>query len=379
LIIQPDLRPWFEVMSSGCTSRRILLIEDDAELSEAIRDIFVECGHTVVEATDGGEGLQRMREFKPDVVVLDLMMPRFDGWKFRVEQRRDPDLATTPLVVLSASNSPTAAAVDADLYLHKPIDATVLVEALEGVVNARERQRGAEKLAQTERLAAMGTLAAGLAHEINNPLQCLMLEIDTSKRAIANFPASPQRDTLVERLASASEAAERIREITSAVRLFAHPDNIQTGLLDIRSPIAAALRLAAPLIRHRATVRTALGELTLVTANEGALAQVFLNLLTNAAQAIKEGAPEHNEISVLVDLDAERVRITVTDTGVGIPPALLGRIFEPFFTTKPVGQGMGLGLSISHDIVRSFGGTIRASNATGGGTSICVSLPCVAD
>jgi C4-dicarboxylate-specific signal transduction histidine kinase len=161
--------------------------------------------------------------------------------------------------------------------------------------------------------------------------------------------------------------------------MFAHPNNIRSGLVDIRSPIAAALRLAVPVIRDRAKVRTALGELTLVTANEGALAQVFLNLLTNAAQAIKQGAPEHNEISVRVDLDAERVQITVTDTGVGIPPALLGRIFEPFFTTKPVGQGMGLGLSISHDIVRSFDGTIHAYNAPGGGTSICVSLPCVAD
>jgi C4-dicarboxylate-specific signal transduction histidine kinase len=379
LIIQADLRRWIDLMSSGSTSRRILLIEDDAELSEAIRDVFVECGHTVVEATDGGEGLQRMREFKPDVVVLDLMMPRFDGWKFRVEQRRDPALAATPLVVLSASNSPTAAAVDADLYLHKPIDATVLVEALEGIVNARERRQGAEKLAQTERLAAMGTLAAGLAHEINNPLQCLMLEIDTGKRTLATLPASPQRDSVTERLASAAEAAERICEITSAVRLFAHPDHIQTGLLDVRSPIEAALRLAAPVIRDRARVRKVLGELELVIANEGALAQVFLNLLTNAAQAIRQGAPQDNEISVLVDLVDARVRITVTDTGVGIPPALLGRIFEPFFTTKPVGQGMGLGLSISHDIVRSFEGTIDAYNAPGGGTSVCVSLPRVLD
>jgi C4-dicarboxylate-specific signal transduction histidine kinase len=363
------------VRSRPAATRRILLIEDDLELSDAIRDILVDNGHTVVAAADGSEGLRRMREFSPDVVVLDLMMPRFDGWQFRVEQRRDPALAATPLVVLSASNSPTAAAVDADLYLHKPIDATVLVDALDGVLNAREHQGAAARLAQTERLAAMGTLAAGLAHEINNPLQCLMLELDTGRRAVTTLPPSEARSLLAELITRASESAERIREITSAVRLFAHPDSIMTGLLDIRSPVEAALRIAAPAIRERATVKVDLGELTLVTANEGALAQVFLNLLTNAAQAIGDGAPEQNEISVAIDLVDDHVRITVTDTGSGIPPALLGRIFEPFFTTKPVGQGMGLGLSISHDIVRSFGGTIRAYNAPGGGTSVAVELP----
>jgi C4-dicarboxylate-specific signal transduction histidine kinase len=363
------------VKSRDGAARRILLIEDDIELSEAIRDVLVDCGHTVVAALDGGEGLRRMREFNPDVVVLDLMMPRFDGWQFRVEQRRDPAIAATPLVVLSASNNPTAIAVDADLYLHKPIDADVLVAALDGVLNAREKKGASAKLAQTERLAAIGTLAAGLAHEINNPLQILMLELETTRRAMLGFAPSTDRDLVNALISNAADAAERIREITAAVRLFAHPDSIQVGLLDIRSPISAALRLAAPMTRDRAKTRAELGELVLVRANEGALAQVFLNLLTNAAQAIGEGAVDSNEISVVVDMVDDRVRITVTDTGVGIPPALLGRVFEPFFTTKPIGQGMGLGLSISHDIVRSFGGTIDAYNAPGGGTSVSVALP----
>ena len=355
--------------------RRVLLIEDDAELSDALRDILVDCGHTVVAASDGGEGLRRMREFSPDVVLLDLMMPRFDGWRFRVEQRRDPALAATPLVVLSASNSPNAIAVDADLYLHKPIDARILVDALDGVLNACDKRGASANLAQTERLAAMGTLAAGLAHEINNPLQALMLELETSRRALREFVPSPERDHVATMISSAADAAERIREITSAVRLFAHPDSTRTGMLDIRSPIEAAVRLAAPVIRDRARTKLVLGELVLVIANEGALAQVFLNLLTNAAQAIPAGAVDDNEISVAVDVVDDQVRITVTDTGAGIPPALLGRIFEPFFTTKPVGQGMGLGLSISHDIIRTFGGTIQAYNAPSGGTSVCVSLP----
>jgi len=279
------------------------------------------------------------------------------------------------VIVLSASNSPAAAAVDAQLYLHKPSDARALLDALDGVLNAHEKERASASLAQTERLAAMGTLAAGLAHEINNPLQCLMLEIESGKRALAEMPTSEVQEQLVGQLARAWESAGRIRDITAAVRLFAHPNTISTGPLDIRSPIEAALRLAAALIRDRAHVRAELGELLLVDANEGALAQVFLNLLTNAAQSLRDGGSSQNEITVGVSPVDDRVRITVTDTGRGIPPALLGRIFEPFFTTKPVGQGMGLGLSISHDIVSRLGGTIRAYNAPGGGTTLCVELP----
>jgi CheY-like chemotaxis protein len=110
--------------------RHILLIEDDADLREALSDALEISGHTVVSAVDGDEGLRRMREHKPDVVVLDLMMPKLDGWQFRVAQRNDPNLAETPVVVMSASSSPTAAAVDADLYLRKPLDAKTVLQAI---------------------------------------------------------------------------------------------------------------------------------------------------------------------------------------------------------------------------------------------------------
>ena len=126
-------------------ARRILLVEDDADLREALRDALSDRGHTVVIAPPTARtACARCAQCRPDVVVLDLMMPKLDGWQFRVAQRSDPDRSPrTPIVVISASSSPTAAAVDADLYLRKPLDADTLLHAIDDVVNAHERRLAA--------------------------------------------------------------------------------------------------------------------------------------------------------------------------------------------------------------------------------------------
>ena len=178
-------------------------------------------------------------------------------------------------------------------------------------------------------------------------------------------------------LRSAREGAERIRGITSAIRVFTDPDAdaVSISPIDVRAPMRAALDVAMHAIRDRAALTTMLPDAAFVNANEGQLAQVFLNLLTNAAQAIPEGDPEHHEIRVAVIPDGDRVAIEVADTGVGIPAGLVGRVFEPFFTTKPVGEGTGLGLSISHNIITAFAGTIAVTSSIGRGSTFRVELP----
>jgi signal transduction histidine kinase len=362
----------------AATARRILLVEDDIDLCEALGETLEQHGHTVVSAADGEDGLRRMREFRPDVVVLDLMMPKVDGWQFRIAQRGDPALVATPIVVISASDSPAALAVDADLYLRKPLDGATLLNGIEGVLNAQQRRLESAKLAQTERLAALGTLAAGLAHEINNPLTYVLLELGQAVRMVPSLATDENRPVIaqVEKLMKdALEGAERIRGITAAIRTFSRPDDTRLRPVDIREPIDAAIKLAMSEIRRRAQLKTSYDDPFIVMANGGQLAQVFLNLLANAAQAIPEGHATDHEIRVEACISDDNVVVEISDTGAGIPAHLLGRVFEPFFSTKPVGQGTGLGLSISHNIISAFGGTIAVTSEVGRGSTFRVQLP----
>jgi signal transduction histidine kinase len=360
--------------------RRILVIEDDAELREAMQETLSLRGHEVMSASNGREALHRMRIVRPDLVILDLMLPVMDGWQFRAEIKRDPALADTPIVVISGSDSPTAAAVDADLYMTKPIDPRTLLHAIEDVLRGRERQLEPARIAQAERLAALGTLAAGMAHEINNPLTYVLLNLDCAMRALEVLADDDNRAKVdeVERLVqSALEGAERIRGITSGIRAFSRAeDDVRRVPLDARSVLDSALRMVMHEIRHRARLSKVYRDVPLILASEGRLGQVFLNLLTNAVQAIPEEDAGAQEIRVVTSTDGEgNAVIEISDSGCGIPTHLLGRIFEPFFTTKPIGHGTGLGLSISHGIIQSMGGEISVTSEVGTGSRFRVVIP----
>jgi signal transduction histidine kinase len=361
--------------------RRILLVEDDIDLREALGEALAESGHTVISAVDGSDGLRQMRACRPDVVVLDLMMPRLDGWQFRLAQRSDPMLAATPVVAISASNSATAAAIDADLYLKKPLDAKTLLHAIDDVINTNARRLEPAQLAQTERLAALGTLAAGLAHEINNPLTYVLLQLAQATRLLSTLMSDEDRARIgqLEGLVRGSmEGAERIRGIMTGIRAFSRSDDISMKPVDVRVPLDAALKLVMNEIRYRARLVKNYTDPPLVMANEGRLGQAFLNLIINAVQAISEGNAQEHEIRVSVGSDeAGDLVVELSDTGEGIPPHLLGRIFEPYFSTKPIGQGTGLGLSISHTIINSFQGQITAVSEVGRGTTFRIVLPAI--
>jgi C4-dicarboxylate-specific signal transduction histidine kinase len=359
-------------------ARRILLVEDDADLRDALEDSLGARGYAVVSAIDGDDGLRRMREIRPDVVVLDLMMARCDGWQFRVAQRRDPTLAAIPVVVISANGSAHAAAVDADLYVRKPFDPGQLADAIGHVLAERERRIAPVRIAQTERLAALGTLAAGLAHEINNPLTYVLLQLGQARRLVATrADALPELLGRVDALiADALEGAERIEGVTRAMRLFSQPPRDTTSLVDVRAALDAALRLVNTDLRRRARVVTSYEAPPLVRADETMLGQVFLNLLTNAVQAIPDGDADGNEVAVRAGADADgNLVVEVADSGPGVPAHLRTRVFEPFFSTKPFGQGTGLGLWISHNIVTGLGGSIAILGDAGRGATFRVVIP----
>ena len=359
--------------------RRILLIEDDAELREAMQETLALRGHDVVSSSNGRDALREMRLSRPDLVILDLMMPVMDGWQFRAELKRDPALADVPVVVISGNDSATAAAVDADLYMTKPIDPRALLHAIEDVLRGHERKLEPARVAQAERLAALGTLAAGMAHEINNPLTYVLLNLDCAMRALELMADVSNRDRVeqVEKLVqSALEGAERIRGITSGIRAFSRAEDVRRIPLDVRAVLDGALRMVMHEIRHRARLSKVYRDVPLVLASEGRLGQVFLNLLTNAVQAMPEEDASTHELRIATSTDGEgNAVIEIGDTGCGIPPHLVGRIFEPFFTTKPIGHGTGLGLSISHGIVQSLGGEITVTSQVDIGSSFRVVIP----
>jgi signal transduction histidine kinase len=353
---------------------RLLLVEDDAGIRSTLGELLTEEGLVVTTAANGHHALHELRTAAPpDVIVLDLMMPVMDGWEFRVEQRGDPALAEIPLVAMSADLSAKARAIAADGYVRKPIDFPGLLRLLRKVVEQAAQQR----FAVADRLAALATLAHGIAHEINNPLTYMLANLQVMADRLR---AEGRGGELAELVAETQEGAERIRRIVKQAQMVAPTTREpRVSIVDLRAALDEALALTRPLIDARAAViRDFEGDTDLigVRADQDQLQRLFVNLLRNAAQAIPEGHRIENWIRVSLRLlPSGRAAVEVSDTGEGISVEIRERVFQPFFTTRPVGQGTGLGLSICHGIVRALGGEIGFRGEDRRGTTFRVVLP----
>ena len=230
------------------------------------------------------------------------------------------------------------------------------------------------ELERTQRLASLGTLAAGVAHEVNNPLAYLLSSLD---HLSAELPLAVHgRVDLAEALRDAHEGAVRVRDVVRSLKAFSRPVPAAPEPVEVASEVEAALRLASVEIRHRARLLTELGPMPRVLASPHELGQVFLNLMVNAAQSIPEGNTTGNSVTVTAGTDPRGwAFVIVRDTGCGIAPEALGRVFEPFFTTKAPGTGTGLGLALAHGIVTAARGTIEVRSKPGEGSAFCVRLP----
>ncbi len=245
------------------------------------------------------------------------------------------------------------------------------------------RDVSAEKQAQTQlmisdRMASVGMLAAGVAHEINNPLAVVLANLGCAAQDVAGWEVDqPRPADLGPAIADAQEAAERVRHIVKDLKLFSRGEDDARGEVDVEQVLESSLRMAWNEIRHRAQLVRRYGRVRAVMGNESRLGQVFLNLIVNAAQAMPQGAANCNTLTVTTGFDAaeKRVWVEVADTGCGMPPDLLACLFTPFVTTKPRGVGTGLGLAICHRIVTSMGGLIHVTSAEGEGTTFRVALP----
>ena len=244
-----------------------------------------------------------------------------------------------------------------------------------------EAKRLQAQLALADRLAALGTLAAGVAHEINNPLTYVLIGIEAVFKELSrkpiDEPIGARMPLMLERLQGAIEGARRVRRIVSELRSLARVDEQDQRPVDICLVLDSAASMVEGQFRHRARlVREYREGLPAILGRQHRLGQVFLNLLLNAAQAVQDANLSERVVYLRADLDAGgRVVVEVEDSGPGIPSAELSKIFDPLFTSKPVVVGTGFGLWVSHTIVTSLGGEMTARSRVGEGTVFRVVLP----
>jgi len=231
-------------------------------------------------------------------------------------------------------------------------------------------------LAQSDRLSSMGMLAAGVAHEINNPLTYLLYNLEALAE---DYPDTDNAADVRQSLDDALDGAQRIQQIVKGLGAFSRVEKEELVQVDLHKVIDAALAMAMNEIKYRARLTKDFGTIPAVLASEGRLAQVFLNLLINATHAIEEGDASHHVISVRTWSESGRVLVEIRDTGSGIAPEHLDKLFEPFFSTKKIGVGSGLGLPISKSIIEGYEGTIEVASHQGMGTTFVITLPASED
>jgi signal transduction histidine kinase len=367
--------------------RTVLVVDDEHDIREVFEAVLRYDGYEVLSCSDGQQAMELLRDgARPDAILLDLMMPNMDGWQFRVAQKAEPELAVIPVIAVSADRTAKAAAIDADVYLPKPVDMNTLLATLDRLLLARERETLHARLVEADRLSSLGTIAASVAHEINNPLSYAIANLELVSNLLAegangSADAAPGKAAPIAlALADSREGLLRIRSIVRDLRTFSRPADDGLGPVDVERVLDSAANIVSSEVHHRARLVKDYGGVPRVLANESRLGQVCLNLIVNAAQSIPEGHVETNEIRLATRRDgAGRVVIEVHDTGEGIAEPLLAHIFEPFFTTKTVNKGTGLGLSICKNFVEKLGGTLTVDSAVGKGSTFRIAFPELVD
>jgi signal transduction histidine kinase len=341
---------------------QILIVEDEPDM----RDFLVQVVSEQFEcstAQDGEEAWQLLQRFRPDLILTDVMMPGISGLELCARVKREAGLRAIPLMLLTARSGVEAAiegySVGADDFVSKPFHPRELMAHVRSHLTVR--QLGLQ-LADQARLATSGTLAAGVAHEIRNPLNAALNALDI----LRDPELSASHDEL---LAIATDGMRRIQAVTEALNLHVRPaEDLSSRPCDVRECVEATLRL----LQHRAerlSIHVELPAHVEILAPARAFSQTLLNLLDNALRAAK------SSLWIKLTQEPHCVRLAIEDDGPGVPPALQSRIFDPFFTTREVGEGTGLGLHLSRGLAREAGGELRYEPKAGGGARFVLELP----
>jgi signal transduction histidine kinase len=348
---------------------RVLVVEDNVDMRRFLVRVLRAEVH-VIEAVDGEDGLEKAREHLPDLVLSDVMMPGLSGYDLTRALKTDPKLRGIPVILLTAKRGVDAALEGfthgADDYLGKPFNSRELLARIRAQLRLRDLAR---QLAQSQKMGMLGTLAAGLAHEIKNPVNFILNSLPVVRRALPQ-KGGDAASAANELLEVVEHGTRRIERIVDDLLTFSHVDESD---LAPWSP-NGGLRTTLQLLAHRAAgVEVTLafdfdGE---IEGRAGLLDQVLMNLVDNALRAAGPGG----HVTVSTEREDDGVRIRVRDDGAGIAPEHLPRIFDPFFTTREVGQGTGLGLHLARQTIEAHGGTIEARSRLGEGAELTFWLP----
>jgi signal transduction histidine kinase len=411
-----------------------ILIVDDEKINVTLFSAQLNgANYATLTANSGQEALQLARERHPDLILLDVMMPHMDGFEVASRLKSNEATRNIPIIMVTALDDHESMLrgleCGAEEFLTKPVLSAELLLRVRNLLKLKKYQdllanqsnqleeqvaegnlrlnEAQEKLVQSEKLASIGQLAAGVAHEINNPIGFVKSNMGSLKAYIDDFlaildqyealeamlPANADgvhklrelktsldiafiRDDIQNLIAQSQDGIARVAKIIQDLKDFARSDNSTSWVkADLHACLDSALNIAANEIKYKADVHREYGALPEIECLPAQMGQVFLNILVNAAQAMP-GDLGRGTITVRSGCaDDDHVRIEISDTGCGMDAAQIKRIFEPFYTTKPVGLGTGLGLSISYGIIQRHSGHIEATSAIGQGTTFRIVLP----
>jgi signal transduction histidine kinase len=416
---------------------KVLVVDDTPDMARLMFRAVEDQGHAVFMAADGQHALAMAAAERPDVILLDIMMPRMNGIEVLRRLKEDEELEAIPVILVTAMGEDTDVVrgleAGAHDYVTKPFKREILAARVRSAIRIREhhdrlvrlnqrlqaeiaeRMQVEQELVQAQKLESLGHLAAGIAHEINTPAQyvrdntCFLQDVfsDVEKllgdldRLLAAAKHGAITETLIaevetnvregevqyireevpKAIRQSLEGIERVATIVRAMKEFSHPGSGEKLKIDLNHAIENTLTVSHNEWKYVAELITDLDrQLPSVLCLPNEINQVILNLVVNAAQAIGDklgdGSRGKGTITVRTRRNGDSVEVDIEDTGTGIPEEIRSKVFDPFFTTKEIGQGTGQGLTIAQDIVvTKHGGSITLQSEIGRGTVFTIRLP----